>query len=363
MIGLILEWRRDRNALSKSQPGEPRFPRVSVVIPFRNEKERMRPLLESLAAQEYPELEFIFIDDRSSDGGGDLLRDFEKKVPAIPVTLIRLEENPGINRKQYALARGIEAADGELFLFTDADCTVPPGWVSAMAARMRNHGTGITIGPVFKKAQGRGFFQLYQCFDHAVRYMYLAASTGLGAAGGGFGNNLILRREALEAVGGYDAVPPSPTEDASLIAQIRARSRYKVRAACGSDVHVMTQGERTWRNFVSQTLRWNNGGLFSPDFSTRLNFGYLMAAISLGILCIVPALFVPWVWLLPAGVYISMTMNTIAVLALFRVSLPRAGLAYIFQLIFTPMYFTFLTILGVFGVKARWKGADLSCPD
>ncbi|MDR0689164.1 MAG: glycosyltransferase [Spirochaetaceae bacterium] len=367
MVGLFREWRWDRRMAGAGRvlpdragggPGPADSPRVSVIIPLRNEARRMAGLLESLGGQDYPQAEFIFIDDRSSDGTGGLLREFAKKRKG--VIIITLKENPGPNHKQYALNRGIEAASGNLFLFTDADCEVPPGWIRAMTRRMGDPRTGATIGPVFKKYGGRGFFHLYQCFDHAVRYMYLAGSTGIGAAGGGFGNNLILSRDALQAIGGYGTIPPSPTEDAALISRIRSHSDYAVHSACGSDVPVMTQGESSWKDLVNQTLRWNNGGLFSPDRSTRLNFGFLMITISMGMLAIPLVPLIPSLWPLPGAVFFSMTLNTIATLALFGSSLPKKGAAYGLQLVFTPMYFTFLTVLSFFGVKIDWKGSRVS---
>jgi cellulose synthase/poly-beta-1,6-N-acetylglucosamine synthase-like glycosyltransferase len=382
MIGLFREWRRDRGLTvafkntdisGKETSANP----VSVLVPIRNEESRMAGLLESLAQQDYPEAEFIFIDDGSTDKSPRLLKDFAAAHPA--VRIITLGENPGPNRKQYALARGIETARGNLLLFTDADCEVPPRWISAMVARMADSAIALTIGPVFKRPDpaaagqsrsiGRSFFRQYQCFDHAIRYMYLAGSTGLGAAGGGFGNNLILRREALDRVGGYEKVPPSPTEDAALVSLIRGTAAGKdgagmgVHAACGSDLWVMTRGERTWKAMVNQTLRWNNGGLFSPDLTTRFNFGFLMVTISMGILAIPVLPLIPGLWPLSAAVLFSMAMNTIATLGLFGpalpgwTALPGGGLSYIVQIVFTPSYFTFLTILGFCGVKADWKGA------
>jgi cellulose synthase/poly-beta-1,6-N-acetylglucosamine synthase-like glycosyltransferase len=370
MAGLILEWRRDKKAFRRSPAGGLGAgegiladPPVSVIVPFRNEVRRMEGLLRSLGEQDYSGAEYIFIDDRSTDGGAALLRSFAENRKG--VRIITLRENPGPNHKQYALSRGIAVSSGRFLLFTDADCEVPRGWIRAMTARMNDERTGITIGPVFKRWEGggntgkaRGFFRLYQCFDHAVRYMYLAASTGLGAAGGGFGNNLILRRSALDAIGGYDRVPPSPTEDAALISRIRSHSEYRIRSSCGADTRVMTGGEASWGAFVNQTLRWNNGGLFSPDGITRFNFGFLMITISMGVLA-VPALpFFPSLWPLPAAVLLAMSGNTAATLLLAGSALPRAGAAYIVQLVFTPVYFTFLTILGFCGIKPRWKAGS-----
>jgi cellulose synthase/poly-beta-1,6-N-acetylglucosamine synthase-like glycosyltransferase len=318
----------------------------------------MGPLLESLDRQDYPGAEYIFIDDGSSDEGPGMLRGFAGSRGG--VRIITLEENPGPNRKQYAVCRGLEAAQGSLFLFIDADCEAPPGWIRSMVRRMEDERTGIVIGPVFKKKTGRGFFSFYQCFDHAVRYMYLAASTGLGAAGGGFGNNLILRRKALDAVGGYARVPPSPTEDAALIALVRSGSGYRVRSACLRDVFVFTRGEDSWAGLVNQTLRWNNGGLFSPDLPTRFNFGFLMITISMGILALPLLPLFPRLWPLSAAVLLAMTMNTAAVLGLFGRALPRGRAAWVFQVLFTPLYFTVLTVLGFCGFKADWKGSPVA---
>jgi cellulose synthase/poly-beta-1,6-N-acetylglucosamine synthase-like glycosyltransferase len=384
MAGLFLEWRRDRLALRPAPGRVAAGPEggagpdaavlVSVVVPFRNEERRMKTLLAGLAAQDYPKKEFIFIDDRSEDGTAALLRAFAETEAHVSV--ITLKENPGPNHKQFALEKGLEKATGTLILFTDGDCELGPGWIRAMVSRMGDSRTGAAIGPVFKKPAeehfggnlspdrvdggpretGRiSFFSLYQCFDHAVRYMYLAASTGLGAAGGGFGNNLILKREVLDAIGGYGTVPVSPTEDAALISRIRAVTGYRIRSICGTDAAVITAPEHSWKAFLRQTLRWNNGGLFSPDLGTRCNFSFLMVTISMGMLALPVVPLLPSLWPLPAAVLLSMSANTIATLILFGAFLPKAGLAYIFQILFTPMYFTFLTILGLLGFKPAWK--------
>jgi cellulose synthase/poly-beta-1,6-N-acetylglucosamine synthase-like glycosyltransferase len=304
----------------------------------------MQGLLRSLGLQDYPGAEYIFVDDRSTDESPAMLRGFQGDRR--DVRIITLTENPGPNHKQYALCRGIEAAAGELLLFTDADCDVPPSWVRSMGLRIADTKTGAVIGPVFKRLdEGRGFFRFYQCFDHAIRYMYLMASTGIGAAGGGFGNNLIVKREALDAIGGYDKVPPSPTEDAALISQIRACTAYGVHAASGGNVLIMTKGEASWKDLVNQTLRWNNGGLFSPILSTRLNFAFLMITISMGIIAIPILPFILSLWPLPAAVCFAMAMNTLATLSIFGGALPRSLPGYVAQAVFTPAYFTFLTIL------------------
>jgi cellulose synthase/poly-beta-1,6-N-acetylglucosamine synthase-like glycosyltransferase len=355
MLGLILEWKRDRKIVKLHEAQKEKdFPLVSVLIPVHNEALRITPLFESIAVQDYPHYEIIFVDDRSADESPAMLKAFADKYPRTKI--LTLTENPGINKKQFALTKGLELVEGELILFTDTDCQVPKRWISAMAARMSDPETGVMIAPVFKRYSKKNFFHLYQCFDHIVRYIYLASSIGLGAAGGGFGNNIILRKQALDAIGGYDKVPPSPTEDAALVSMIRSKTAYQVRAACGEEVFVVTSDEKSRIAFISQTLRWNNGGLFSPDILTRFNFNYLMVSITSCVLAIPVLFFFPQVWPMVAAVYMVIGMDTISALTIFRRGLPKAGIAYFFQFLFTPIYFAFLTILGYLHIKPKWKG-------
>jgi cellulose synthase/poly-beta-1,6-N-acetylglucosamine synthase-like glycosyltransferase len=381
MAGVFLEWRRERRGCAlagRKAAGRggaeaaagafagPWEPSVSVIVPVHNEERRMAGLLESFALQDYPGAEYVFVDDRSGDGSAAMLAGFA--AGRQNVRIITLKENPGPNHKQYALGQGIDRAAGEFLLFTDADCQVPPGWIRAMVERMADEKTGAIIAPVFKKKEGRGFFYSYQCYYHIVRYVYLAGAAGLGAAGGGFGNNLILRRACLEAVGGYDAVPPSPTEDAALVSSIRSTTAYAIRSAIGWETHVFTGAEGSWRRFANQTLRWNNGGLFSPETVTRINYTVLMLVISTGILAIPLLPLLPKLWPLPAGVFAVMIENTIGSLCIARrrdgqgSSLPRSSLLWLPELIFMPFYMTAMTIMGYLGIKTDWKGTRVDVP-
>jgi cellulose synthase/poly-beta-1,6-N-acetylglucosamine synthase-like glycosyltransferase len=351
-----------------------------VIVPVHNEEKRLPALLEDLAAQDYREAEIILVDDRSTDGTGVLLSGFARGRDHVRV--LSLEENPGPNHKQYALGRALETAGGKLVLFTDADCRLSPGWIRAMAERMEDPRTGAVIGPVFRqwrtagrpeKKQGPGgFLRNYQIYDHVVRFVYLAGAVGLGAAGGGFGNNLILRRAALEEAGGYAAVPPSPTEDAALISLIRSSTAYQIRSALGRETHVFTGVENSWKALINQTLRWNNGGLFSPELLTRINYTVLMLTIAASVLAFFLLPLFPKLWPMPLAQLIVMAENTVGALfiagggALGGTAVKGAGgdiktrsslppVFWIREFFFMPFYMTLMTVLGFLGVKTTWK--------
>lgn len=361
---LAAEAARGRVVLRRQALGAPgrAEPRLSVVVPARNEAERVRPLLASLAAQDHPALEIVFVDDRSSDATPAILADFAASHPGLPVRIVRLEANPGPNFKQRALAAGIDAATGDLILFTDADCSMPATWASSMAARLSDPRVGLVIGPVFKAAGAFGFLRTYQAFDHAVRYMYLVGGAGLGSACGGFGNNLAFRRAVLDAIGGYGAVPYSVTEDAAFISAVRSKTGFRIRAAVDPGSRVTTDSVGSWRELVHQGLRWNAGGLFAPDAATRAVFWSLMLGILAGVVSVPLAFFFPAFAWPAAAVYASMAGNTIATLAIAGRGLPGPRLRYVLQWAFTPAYFSALTVLGLAGAEVRWKDATLETP-
>lgn len=357
MAGLLMENRRERKALGRLS-GQTES--VSIVIPARNEQANLPALFASLQVQEYAgSLEVVFIDDRSSDATLQMFQDFQASA-TFPVKILHLDENPGPNFKQKALEYGIELASGDYLLFTDADCTMSPAWVATMAALLGDERTALAIGPVYKRIDGNGFFRLFQAFDHAVRYMYLTGGAGLGVPCGGFGNNLIIRRTALNTIGGYAAVPYSLTEDAALISCIRSRKEFHIRAGTTESSRVVTTPVPCWRDLVNQGLRWNNGGLFAPDLETRLVFGALALSISAGILALPFVLAVPGLWLLPAAVLLAMTMNTIATISMAGSMLSASWPRLAAQLGYMPVHFTLLTMLGLLGIKVRWKGERLT---
>ena len=121
MLGIFLEWLREKKALKNSLE---EFPSVSVIVPVHNESNRIESLLQSLEAQDYPNAEFIFVDDRCDDKSVEMITGFIRKKGAEQknARIVTLKENPGPNRKQYALARGIETSSADFLLFTDADC-------------------------------------------------------------------------------------------------------------------------------------------------------------------------------------------------------------------------------------------------
>ncbi|HET7150720.1 MAG TPA: glycosyltransferase [Candidatus Acidoferrum sp.] len=100
-------------------------PRVSVLFAARDEEEKLPAALATLMAIDYPGLEVVAVDDRSSDATGRILDEFAKTHARLRV--VHVTELPsGWLGKPHALQKAYEVSTGEWLLFTDADVRFRP---------------------------------------------------------------------------------------------------------------------------------------------------------------------------------------------------------------------------------------------
>lgn len=101
------------------------WPKVSVVIPACNEADTIEDAIQSRLQDDYPNIEILLIDDRSTDGTSEII----DKIAAQDerVKAIHIKELPdGWLGKLYAMHRGVQEATGSWFLFSDADVFIKP---------------------------------------------------------------------------------------------------------------------------------------------------------------------------------------------------------------------------------------------
>src|SRR5262245_16515283 len=123
------------------------FPRVSVIIPARNEQRNLARALRSVLNQDYPGLEIIAINDRSTDQTGNILHGLARDHAALRV--LDVAELPaGWLGKNHAAYLGAGHARGELLLFTDADVVMQPGTIRKAVCHLSRSGLDhLTVSP------------------------------------------------------------------------------------------------------------------------------------------------------------------------------------------------------------------------
>jgi glycosyltransferase involved in cell wall biosynthesis len=99
--------------------------RISLIFAARDEQEKLPAALATLVAIDYPGLEIVAVDDRSSDATAQILDEFAAQHPQLKVVHVR-ELPKGWLGKPHALQSGYELSTGELIIFTDADVKFAP---------------------------------------------------------------------------------------------------------------------------------------------------------------------------------------------------------------------------------------------
>lgn len=194
-------------------------PRVSVIVPARNEAHNIERCVQSLCATTYPNVEFIVVDDHSSDETGALAwrafgNDARARVtvpPALP---------DGWFGKQWACAHGASLATGDLYLFTDADTSHAPDLLPRAVAALRAREADLLsvngrqeTGTFWEKVVQPAIFVMFFAILGGAETMSRSRNPRRKIANG---QCLLVRRAAYDALDGHAAVRAYSAEDAML---------------------------------------------------------------------------------------------------------------------------------------------------
>lgn len=193
------------------------WPRLSVIVPSRNEEGQVEKATRSLLAQDYPNLEIVAIDDRSEDATGEILDRLAAEDPRL--TVVHVDSLPeGWLGKNHAVRQGAVVARGEWLLFTDGDVIFDPGALRKSVAFASHHGLGHFVALPHFVAEGfleRSFvatFVLHFATAVDISRLHLARSfsfVGVGAFG-------LVRRSAYDAIQGHERLAFEVADDVKL---------------------------------------------------------------------------------------------------------------------------------------------------
>ncbi len=266
-LGLILLRRGLRLLPSRVTFSAEPLPPVTIVVSLHNEAANVEGLLTALLAQKYPrkKLQFILVNDRSSDETGALLQQWAQRDSRIQIiTITHVPEN--FAPKKYAIFHAVQQAQGEIILQTDADGRPTPQWVQEMVSYFAPE-VGVVLGyapyrttPPFNSVLFR-LLALEYCSIAAIAM----ATTGFQMPATAVGTNLAYRKEAFMAIQGYGKFSHIPSGDDDLFVQeIRKRTHWRFAYASSPQSVVWNNPPTSFRQFYFQRLRFASKGLLYP---------------------------------------------------------------------------------------------------
>ncbi|OGU57664.1 MAG: hypothetical protein A2X64_06150 [Ignavibacteria bacterium GWF2_33_9] len=234
---------------------------VSVIIPARNEENNIATAIKSVAACNFPknQFEIIAVNDRSDDRTGQILDNLALEIPNLKIVHLTDEtKDKNLRGKPGALQAAIDIAKGDIFMFTDADCTVHVNWIATVSRYFSDPQVGLV--PAYTIIKPTKIFSRIQALEWLYLHTFASGAIALKKPMGCYGNNLSVRRFAFEQIGGYANIDFSVTEDLALLQAIH-RKKYRIHYLTNHNASVTTLPVETFREYVSQHHRWAIGGL------------------------------------------------------------------------------------------------------
>jgi glycosyltransferase involved in cell wall biosynthesis len=210
-------------------------PKVSIVVPARNEAEHIRETLVGLMALDYPNYEVIAVNDRSTDATGQIMSEV---AVAARLKVIHIAELPsGWMGKTHAMWTAGKSATGDWLLFTDADVLFKPDALRrAIAYAEHARADHLVVFPrMITKQWGEtmmiAFFQALFVFGH--RPWKVADPKARDHMGVGAFN--MVRRSTYDAIGTYLALRMEVLDDMKL-GKVVKTAGFAQRCVFGEDL-------------------------------------------------------------------------------------------------------------------------------
>jgi len=221
VLGAAIEFAVGNRSLSRLQNLPPftvtDAPKISVIVAARNEARKIEPGLQSILAQDYPNLEFIVVDDRSADETGSILdrmADGDARLHVVHVT----DLPKGWLGKTHAMHLGAERATGELLLFTDADVMMERTVTSRAVGYVRRANIDhLAVTPQLRMPGrllsmfGGAFALFFGLYARPWKARDLKSPRHIGI--GAFN---LVRTDVYRTVGGHRPVAMRPDDDMKL---------------------------------------------------------------------------------------------------------------------------------------------------
>ncbi len=336
------------------EPALAKSPRVSVLIPARDEAAVIGHTVGALLSQDYPNFNVYLLDDNSTDGTAACA--LEAAAGNAALTILPGKPLPkGWGGKNWACHQLGQAADGEWLVFTDADVQWGPGALSALVNEaVQSNADLLTVWPTqHTETWGERLVvplmalvilgYLPWTLVHRTPWPVFAAANG---------QCMGFRRRAYHAIGGHQAVKNAIVEDIRLAQKVKSHG-LQLRMTDGAGL-IACRMYSSWDKV-------RNG------YAKNIIAGYGDSILALGIASVFHWLvfLMPWVWLIfgPRGWGLALVVLSVGIRALTAVATRQRPQ----DALLMPVSVVLMTRIAAQGVYwytrfggPRWKGRTIS---
>lgn len=264
-------------------------PSVSILLPARNEASRvLRNNAESLLAQSYCNLEIIAVDDRSTDQTLDILKDVSS-VDSDRFTIITGKEPPsGWMGKIFALHQAKQASSGEWLISVDADVIYSAEIISAALSFAHEHNLdALSLLPHVKmESYWESVVIPAVSWLSLMRVSTTQANRKTSNACFGYGNFILFKKNAHDAIGGFEAYRDNILDDCVIMEMLKSRG-YNVMVADGSKLMY----SRMYSNLREIVLGFAKNSFAALRFSVPRTLGVIFSEV---FFILFPLLYIPY---------------------------------------------------------------------
>jgi poly-beta-1,6-N-acetyl-D-glucosamine synthase len=246
-------------------------PNVSIVIACRNEENNIINLLDSLAKQSYPKdkTEIIIVDDHSEDETEKIIRNNSTSS----IQLLNLPKD--ISGKKAALRYGINLAQSDIIITTDADCWMNENWILSLVNYYLHYKPKLLVAPVVFEPQNN-LFQKFQSLEFLSLMGSGAGAIGINRPIMCNGANLLFEKSIYEnAVHNNNY---ASGDDIFLMLHTKKEFRKEIHFIKSTEAIVYTKPTQSVNEFFRQRIRWASKSKGYRDFDVL--FSALIVALS-----------------------------------------------------------------------------------
>lgn len=200
---------------------------VAVIVPARDEAEVVSRSIGSLLAQDYAgPVRVVLVDDGSTDATARIARSLQGASERL-VVVDGVPRPAGWTGKPWAMQQGVIATNEAILLLTDADIVHDPAHLSTLVAQLERTGVDLVSEMVALNCESLAERALVPAFVYffALLYPFDRVNDPMRATAAAAGGTMLIRRRALERIGGLEAIGGALIDDVALARAVKRGGR------------------------------------------------------------------------------------------------------------------------------------------